>query len=98
MNISRIFRGSLWMVLCFALAARACASEPVIRKLPGPEGSPAIICTVYQASRKCNRDSARSSGMTRSAIWLPDHETVALAKNEGSDYVLTEIHLPFELQ
>ncbi len=29
------------------LAARACAGEPVIRKLPGPEGSPGITCTVY---------------------------------------------------
>lgn len=48
MNISGNLRGSLWMVLCLVLAARACAGEPVIRKLPGPEGSPAITCTVYE--------------------------------------------------
>lgn len=48
MNIFRSLRGSIWIVLCLGLAARACADEPVIRKLPGTEGAPAITCTVYE--------------------------------------------------
>ena len=47
LSISGNLRGWLWIVLCLGLAARACAGEPVIRKLPGPEGGPAITCTVY---------------------------------------------------
>ena len=47
MSISGNSRGWLWIVLCLGLAARACADEPLIRELPGPEGGPAITCTVY---------------------------------------------------
>ena len=48
MSISRNPRGWLWIVFCLGLAARACADEPAIRELPGPEGGPAVTCTVYE--------------------------------------------------
>jgi len=51
MSISGDFRGWLWTVLCLGLAEWACAGEPLIRELPGPEGDPAIPCAVYEPHR-----------------------------------------------
>ncbi len=48
MSVSSSPRGWLWVVLCLGLAAPACADEPLIRELPGPEGGPAVKCTVYE--------------------------------------------------
>ncbi len=51
MSVSSSLRGWLWVVLCLGLVARACGGEPLVRELPGPEGGPAVKCTVYKPHR-----------------------------------------------